>query len=93
MRSLSAVAHNSATPEPALGQGMYSGKYSSQLWYPVYGTTVSTSPEPVSGKEDNPEPSLSRREHEYSMRIPTPCNVVVEQEQQDRGPVGFHQLR
>jgi hypothetical protein len=60
-RLLLAIFHNSASPEPTLGQGTYSGKSSSRPRSPLHGTTVSASLEPVSGKEDNPKPGLSQR--------------------------------
>jgi hypothetical protein len=58
-RLLSVVTYNSASPEPVLGPGAYSRKSSSRLRSPLHGTTVSASPKPVSGKEDNLELDLS----------------------------------
>jgi hypothetical protein len=56
--------HNFASPEPALGQGTYSGESSSRSRSPLPRTDVSASPEPISVKEDNPEAGLSQRQQE-----------------------------
>jgi hypothetical protein len=52
--------HSFASPEPTLGQGMFSGESLSLLRSSLPRTAVSASPEPVSGKKDNPEVGLSR---------------------------------
>jgi hypothetical protein len=84
-----------ASPDPVLGQGMFSGESSSRPRSPLPWTDVSASPEPVLGKEDNPrqDPAEVRRGQEHSMCIPTPRRVAGEQEQQDCGPIKLHQLR